>query len=226
MIVTNIEPSATKEGLYIITFDEDKKKILPLQVIDKYGIFVGVDIDIVELRDILNENVRHRAMEKAQQCLARREYARLELQRKLMSSFDSEIIESVLETLVEMDLINDKRYAENLAYNYIELRQYGRFRAFHEICRRGVPKEIAEDVLKIYELTAEDRIKKIINQKYLHTLTDPDDYKSIHRTKAALARRGFSFNDINKVILRILEEVKYAQEDAEYEQDGNDTQDE
>lgn len=75
--------------------------------------------------------------------LARREYSRLELQRKLNQRFpeDREAIEEVLDRLVETGLQDDQRFAEAFFRTQVS-RSRGPVRIRHEARQKGIAEAV------------------------------------------------------------------------------------
>ena len=73
---------------------------------------------------------------------------------------------------------------------------------------KGIPKNAMIEALRPYEDTERERLKELIEKKYLKKL----DYEDHNRKlTSALVRKGYRFDDIKAVLLEIREE--YEQED-------------
>ena len=63
--------------------------------------------------------------------------------------------------------------------------------------RKGVPDELIEELCAEYSDTAQDRLAELIGRKYASKL---DDENGVRKVKAALARMGYSYSDINEAM--------------------------
>ena len=113
-----------------------------------------------------------------------------------------------MQRLVELGAINDRRYAEGLARHYMEVKLFGRRRAFQEMRLKGLTKEVIDIALEEYEEGVEERLRKLIEKKYLRIMTDE---KGVNRVKNALVRCGYSY-DLIKDVLKDIEE-EYGEEE-------------
>ena len=85
------------------------------------------------------------------QLLARREYSRVELARKLQQkSFDSDEIEACLDALAEQSLQSDARFAESFVRSRIA-RGQGVIRIKGELRQRGIDQETLTAALEAVE---------------------------------------------------------------------------
>lgn len=138
-----------------------------------------------------------RARERALYILEGRDCSYTELYEKLSKNYDDEICLAVCDNMVELSLIDDRRYAEKLARHYITVKKYGMYRAKQEMTRKGIPPEMAEEFLEEYEDDTIERITELIEKKYARYLGDE---KGIRKVKSALVRMGYSYGDINAVL--------------------------
>lgn len=138
-----------------------------------------------------------RAKERALYLIGYRDHSYKELFDKLEKNYDSEICFSVCDKMVEMRLINDADYAKKLAKSLIENRLMGSFRARQEMLHKGLSRETVDEVLEDYDEDTLERLCKLIEKKYARRLTDE---REIRRVKGALARLGYSYDDINAAL--------------------------
>ena len=92
----------------------------------------------------------------------------------------------------ELGLVDDEAYAARLAGEYIR-RLYPRRRAVQELCGRGIGRELAEAAVDGMGTADADLALALLRKKYYNKLRDADGRR---RTAAALARQGFSYEDI------------------------------
>ena len=96
----------------------------------------------------------------------------------------------------------EEKYTEKLYRAYIT-KGWGKSKIRFELRRKGLPDSLISQQEEEYD--AEDFIDEIIHlvdKKYSSKL-DFSDYKSVQRVTAALARRGFAYDDIKLALSRI-----------------------
>jgi regulatory protein len=105
-----------------------------------------------------------------------------------------------MQKLVEMGVINDRRYAQGLARHYCEVKLFGRRRAFQEMRLKGLTKEVIDLALAEYEQGTAERLRRLIEKKHLRYMTDE---KGINRAKNSLIRYGYDYGEIKEALREI-----------------------
>jgi regulatory protein len=99
--------------------------------------------------------------------------------------------------LSDIGALNDRAYASVLVRHYSE-KGYGAARIKDEFFKRGVPRELWEEALsELPEM--EDSIDVFILRKLRG---EAPDEAELRRVSAALARRGFSWEEIRAALER------------------------
>jgi regulatory protein len=130
--------------------------------------------------------------------LARREHSRYELFSKLdMRGFDESEINSVIDQLQKENLQSDERFAEAYLKSKTN-RGYGPVRVRQELHDRGITDEmialvLAENEQGWLDVAKHERIKKFGADR-------PNNYEEKAKQMRFLQYRGFTFDQINKVL--------------------------
>ena len=198
MKITSIEKY--KGSTYRIDFDEGESAYLNIEIINKFNLKAGLDLPLSAWEQIKQESDYRRARERALYLLDRRDYSFVEMFKKLRQNYDEELCYRVMQRLVELGSINDRRYAEGLARHYMEVKLFGRRRAFQEMRLKGLTKEVIDIALQEYDEGADERLRRLIEKKYLRYMTDE---KGINRAKNSLVRYGYDYSDINRAFKQI-----------------------
>ena len=134
--------------------------------------------------------------ERALRLLALREHSRSELARKLAAHASEGEVETLLERLVELDLLSDARFAQ--AYVRSHASRFGVKWLRHELARRGISEPLVDEALASESGTDElERAQAIWQRKYG---TAPLDMKEWARQARFLQGRGFSTDVIRKLL--------------------------
>ena len=197
------------KGTTYEVFIDNQKIYLHRDIVADYGLRPAAELSSERFAEMMLSSDRRRATERALYLLDYRDYSYSELFKKLLENYDEEICYYAADKLASAGIINDRRYAENLARKYIEVKKYGFYRASNEMYRKGLDRELVNEVLSAYEDSTVDRICDIISRKYSTYLDDRD---KVRKMKNALVRQGYSFDDINTAV-RMME----CADDDEYE---------
>ena len=136
--------------------------------------------------------------------LGRRDYGARELWQKLLRPRpgkplpSEEDVDRAIERLLELDLLNDGRYAQRLA-EALSHKGYG---------ARGIAFELKKRGLEAMDAPSEDsqRLNELLQTKYAARL---DDEKGRRAVFNALTRKGFGFADIRAAMREYMEDEMY-----------------
>jgi regulatory protein len=137
-------------------------------------------------------SLRQRALE----LLARREYSRAELARRLSPHADSaEELQALLDTLADRGQLSDERYAE--ARTHVLARKFGSSRILHELKSKGVEPELAQRMIEESAGSEFERALATWRKKFREP---PSSREARARHMRFLQSRGFSFDIIRRVL--------------------------
>ncbi len=117
----------------------------------------------------------------------------------IMKGHKREHAENAAERLEELGYISDERYAENLADKLVSQKGMSIRGIKNELVRKGISKEIAQNVCESLDFDPILRIIDLLNSKYSRSLSDEKGRK---KTVAALMRLGYGWSDINSAFRR------------------------
>ena len=156
------------------------------------------EINEEELTELLDSVSFRRAYNKGLDLLSRRPYGIKELIKKLCEKgHERDAAEKACERLRELGLLNDEIYAEILAKELIERKNYSIKRVKQELLFRGVSREIVDNTVDSLDNDAEYRIILVIKKKYINKLNDEKGRK---RAIDGLMRLGYSYSQIKSAL--------------------------
>ena len=176
-----------KGSTWEIVLDNDEHVYLSFEIVSRFSLSEGQEYDDEDWQEIVAENEFRKARERALYLLDYRDYSYIELYNKLEKTYGTEICERVMDKMVELGTINDRRYAEGLAKTYIESRTYGYYKA-----------------MQPYEEGTYDRLREFAEKKYGAYF---DDEAGIRKVKNALVRRGYTYDIVDQVVRDIVDEL-------------------
>ena len=215
MRVTGIE--TTKKGRYALMVDGEfafslhRDTFLLCPWLQK-----GAEVSPERLETLRQEDELRSARERALDLLSAAEQTSGTLRQKLLRWYGEEAVEAAVLRMEELGLINDLDYGRRYAADAVNLRGWPRRRIAMELQKKGVPAEVIEEALA--DITEETEIEtacRLLEGPYRGRL---QDRKERDKVKAALQRRGFSYEVIRQAVSRAMEALPEGGETPEPEE--------
>lgn len=154
---------------------------------------------------MVSEEAYKEAMQRALKLLERRDYAEGELIDKLkQKGIEEEAAAKAAERLTELGYINDKKFAAILVRHY-SAKGFGPGKIRSEFIKRRVPRELWDEALSEFPESV-DKVYSLLLKKLG---TKERSRENISKASASAARRGFSWEEINDAVQRLLYEEDY-----------------
>ena len=190
------------DGEYLLTVDE----IFWFSC----GLVSGDEINEEELTAFEEAAGSRRAFNSALNSLDYRDHSEKEIRAKLLRKHDADYVDEAVEKLIELDLVNDERYAENYARELFERKKFGKMRIKSELRAKGISADIANAAVEeLFEEEEPDnvlRIVDIIGKRYYNRMNDEVGRKKVF---SALQRMGYSFSDIREAMSEFSDDEYY-----------------
>ena len=190
------------DGEYLLTVDE----IFWFSC----GLVSGDEINEEELTAFEEAAGSRRAFNSALNSLDYRDHSEKEIRAKLLRKHDADYVDEAVEKLIELDLVNDERYAENYARELFERKKFGKMRIKSEFRAKGISADIAnaavEELFEEEEPDNVQRIVDIIGKRYYNRMNDEVGRKKVF---SALQRMGYSFSDIREAMSEFSDDEYY-----------------
>lgn len=196
MIVQSLRQSGAER--VTLTFDDGKEFSVSLSVVTDMRLYVGKQLDEAQFEMLKYKTALSLARELGLELLSRRMHSEAELREKLLrKGTDPAAVEEALIWLQDHLYLDDTRYASAIVRHYLK-KGYGEQRIRSELYRRGIPRDYWDEALKELSGT-EEQIERYLRSR----LKDPTDREEVRKLSAALARRGFSWDEIRSAFDRI-----------------------
>ena len=129
-----------------------------------------------------------------------RAMSRSELRMKLNKkhSGENKLIEKVLNELEDIQLLNDKKYAEQLI-NHLIQRPIGQIKIYNDCRKRGLNTDLVQALLMNTNYSEEKMAEKALEQKLI-SLRESNLRKRNQKLMNFLKSRGFTSNVIYSVV--------------------------
>lgn len=200
MLITAIEPR--RKAMSALYIDGEFVMNLDTRTLIENRFDVGREIDDDDLHEIINLSNERRAKEKALWLISYRDHSKKELTDKIRRTCDEESAEKAVERMEELGLVNDRVFAERYARKLLFTKHMSKTAASYELARKGIDRELADEILDSIDVDEREQIREVIEKKYRNI----SDEKIKRRAFSALQRLGYRFDDIRAVLEEYTEE--------------------
>ena len=200
--ITSIERQAKRSDRYSVFLDGEFAFGIHEDVLIKSGIAKGDLLNETQIENIIEKETRRKAKEKSFRLLSVRARSRKELVDRLkMAKFSQPVIDSVLEDLEKLNLINDSDFAKIYARSRMVTRPAGEFLLRQELKQKGVSeKDVESGVEEAYREKSEQTLARELAVKRKKRLASVEETKAKKRMSDFLLRRGFSWDIVKDII--------------------------
>lgn len=200
MIITAIEPR--RKAMCALYIDGEFVMNLDAQTVIENRFDVGREIDDDDLHEIITLSNERRAKEKALWLISYRDHSKKELVDKIKRTCDEDSAQKAVDRMEELGLVNDENFAKRYAEQLLFSKHKSKRAAVFELTKKGIEKELAQEILDEIPVDTHEHIKAIIDKKYKNI----NDEKIKRRAVAALQRLGYRWDDIRSVLEEYEEE--------------------
>ena len=206
MRITRIETQKKRRDRVSIFADGEYVLGLSKETLLRAALRVGDEISPSRITALTADETLHQARSSALRLLARRPRSERELRDRLKENeFDDDTINRVIAGLKEAGLVNDAEFARMYVRNALTLRPQGEIQLRQKLLLLGVARPLIDEVLReILPGVNEEQMALTLARRTLtksRSGTSPDDQrKRRQRVTAMLARRGYAWTVINRVL--------------------------
>ena len=197
MTVTKIE--AVTKTRYKVYVDEQFAFVLYKGELSRYKVAVEEEITVETYNIILKEVVGKRAKLRALHLLNSMGRTEMQLRNKLKDSdYTDDIIEEAIKYVKSFGYINDAEYARSFIQNRKDKKS--KKELYMLLSQKGLSSELLDDVFEeVYDNeSSQEAICKLMKKKNYNPETA--DKLQTQKFFAYLTRKGFSYEDIRKVL--------------------------
>lgn len=187
-----------RSGNAAVTVTGGEEVKLPASVAEDFGLYVGMELSDGQWNAVLDAGKEASARLRAVRILAASSVSRRELERRLcQKGEDPDCARDAADWLQELQLLDDRETAIQLVRSAAS-RGYGRTRIKSILYEKGIPREFWEEALAQIP-PMEDAVDRFLRQRFADA--EPDE-KQIRKAADALARRGYSWGEIQAGLRR------------------------
>lgn len=197
MVIRELKPSQRIQGRWLAVLEDGSILRLGEKEMIDFALYAGKELSEEEAEKLLACIRCSSFQEKALLQLGRKQLSRRELERKLEEWGASQIeSSSICDRLEELNILNDEHYARQVVRHYAA-KGYGVRKLRDELYRRGVSRDLWEEAMEEAENSA-SAIDAFLEKK----LRGSRDQKELKKASDALARRGYTWSEINEALRR------------------------
>lgn len=178
-------------------------------VVARFRLREGMSLTEQQVKEIAEGEVRQECLDAGLKYLGMRLHSRAELRKKLMRrEYGEGVVEGVLDELVRLGYVDDARFAKTKALSAAEHKHHGRRRAFVELLKAGVKKDVADAALEdVYSQADSLGAARELARKKAASLRRLEPVVARRRLAGMLMRRGFDYETVKPVIDEVLGEA-------------------
>ncbi|MFU0800046.1 MAG: RecX family transcriptional regulator [Xylanivirga thermophila] len=199
--ITDIRAQKRHKEWYNIYIDDEFAFSIQDELIVRYNLKIGMEVDQDSLKKMVAENNRKKAFDRALGYLSHNMHTEKQVTQYLEGKgFDDKSIDYAIEKLKEYDLVDDMQYAVAWIKNSIVGKPKGKRMLMYELGQKGIPDTIARLALDTMDEDTEKEQAKKLADKYMKKYTSLDDRRRRQKVGQAMARRGFDWEIIRWAI--------------------------
>jgi len=189
-----------------LTLESDEYFKIHIDLILKYRIKAGIELDPDDFEEILKEQIILDGISLGIRKLSYGMDSISNFRNKLkQKSYDSESINIIIAKLTENGYLNDNKFAIEYAKYLKDKKKYGKSRIIQQLKKKGINDYNINEAIQDFEIN-EDDIEDIIqiSQKKLRLISGKNIEKQKQSLLLFLKNKGYSFNVAKEVIEKLL----------------------
>ena len=194
MMITALEER--RKGLTALYLDGEYAMCVDTMTLLATGKKTGSSITDEELHTLLEQSDCNRAKEKALYLMEYRSRTKKELSDKLCPLYGERAAASAISRLEELGLLNDEAYAREYAEALLHRKGFSRQRAMLELLKKGIDRELCEDILNELEPDPVEQIGHLLATKFARRNLSDDKERA--RVVNSLKAMGYRWSDIQE----------------------------
>lgn len=189
-----------KKSLFTIKLDTKEEFNISYEVYEKYSLKEEQSVDVELYNKLEKENDYQTARRAAENYINYKSRTTQELINKLRTiTNNDESINKIVQYYTKLDLLNDKRYAEEFVRTYLIYKNESKTKTKYKLIQKGINLQVINQILEEYDEDIEfENIKIVFDKKYKNK--DLTDYTEKQKAFRYLSSRGFNYDAIKKVI--------------------------
>lgn len=200
-IITKVEVQKNNKERANIYIDDKFFAGMNIELVIKYGLKKGKEVDEKLFNEVMLEDLKSDAFNKAIKYIGSSLKSIKQIKEYLKrKEFPEEVVETVIEKLCEYKYLDDYAYAKGFILTYSN--KYGKLKLLSQLKMKGIDENIIEDIFN--ENNIESNIESVARKYLKNKNIKSETWLKLSRF---LYSRGYEFEDINKVVENLKEEI-------------------
>jgi regulatory protein len=199
-VITEITAQRKFQSRVNIKIDGQFAFGLHMDLVLAEGLSKGVELSSEKIVRLLQEDSFIKAREKALHYIGYRARSTQEVITRLSREhYTQEAIERVITRLIELDMLDDQKFAQEFAEGRLRNKGFGPMRIQQDLRRKGISPEIIETVVaSVFEEMPPEELAAVSAEKIFARLSRQSD-TFVRRKKLSdyLLRRGFNYDQMD-----------------------------
>ncbi|WP_432360843.1 recombination regulator RecX [Sporosarcina sp. UB5] len=213
-VITKITQQKRDSERYNIFLDETYAFSVHESVLVKYGLTKGMQLDEWSMDEITYEDEIEKAFNRALHYLSFRMRSEFEVKKKLLDlEFGEAVVLEAIVKLRRLGFLDDQAFSEALMRTQKNASNKGPKAIQQELQKKGVGKELQQQVLENYSEEEQFAVAKKLAEKAARSNRSIAPAQLKQKIQSALARKGFSFDLISSV----MEEIDFGRDEDEWD---------
>lgn len=208
MKITKIEPQKRNRKRMSVYIDGAFAFGVDMEVAYVCGLKEGLEVDKEWIDAVVQKEELLRAQNYALNLLSFRARSEKEIaERMAQKGYELFIIDKTIAYLKEQGYINDKAFAEAFIKDKLELNGHGRNRIRWELYKKGVSRELVDELLEEVVTPDEEYEKaKMLAERKMKLWQKDSKPVQYRKLSGLLARKGYPFDLVSKVARELVYE--------------------
>ena len=213
-VITKITQQKRDSERYNIFLDETYAFSVHESVLVKFGLTKGMQLDEWSMDEITYEDQIEKAFNRALHYLSFRMRSEFEVKKKLMDlEFGEAVVLEAIVKLRRLGFLDDQAFSEALLQTQKNASNKGPRAIQQELHKKGVGKELQQQVLENYSEEEQFAVAKKLAEKAARSNRSVAPTQLKQKIQNALARKGFSF----EIIGSVMEEIDFGRDEDEWD---------
>jgi regulatory protein len=209
MHITALQPQVKNADRINIFADGQFLLAASTLIVLQMGLKIGQELSAAQLAELRAAEAQQQALDRALNYLSFRPRSRQEVRNYLRGkNTPPELIDTVLERLDQMDMINDRAFASFWVETREQFNPKGVHALKNELRMKGIERSVVDEVVD--EEQDEERALRAAHKKALSLLQQPSmDYMTFQRRLGPfLQRRGFGYEVTSRTVKQLWETLR------------------
>ena len=169
---------------------------ISIELCVKHGLKKGMEIDEENIANLIFEDEKGKAMEKAVKYISSTLKTTKQIRDYLKKKeYSQQTIDYVIDKMKEYKYLDDESYARTFVSTYSN--KYGKLKLIAALKSKGISDSVIDSVFNDEELEMEDSIKRVAD-KYLKN--KEINFETLQKLNRFLCSRGYDFDQIKSYV--------------------------